>query len=60
MWQRMWVIAVLVALLAGLTTQFIWKMIYFPEPIIPVIIELAFIYALAISAIYLIYKGLSY
>ena len=38
--KRAFVIAVLLGLLAGLLAQFVWKLIYFPEPIIPVIFEL--------------------
>jgi len=49
--KKSWVIIVLIALLAGILGQFIWKMIYFPEPIIPVIIELSLITAMTLSAI---------
>lgn len=38
---------VITSLTCGLIAQFTWKMIYFPEPIVPVILELVFIVALA-------------
>ncbi len=51
--KKAFVITIILALAAGLIAQFVWKMIYFPEPIIPVIIELLFIVALAGLAVYL-------
>ena len=39
-WDDYFPIIVMVAIFCGLTGQFIWKMIYFPEPIVPVVIEL--------------------
>ncbi len=41
------VAGIIIGLTGGLIAQFIWKMIYFPEPIIPVILELVIIIAFA-------------
>ena len=49
-------ITIIVALTTGLIAQFIWKMIYFPEPILPVIFELIFIITAAGVAIQMIAK----
>ncbi len=51
-WNVYWPITVMVALTCGLTGQFVWKMIYFPEPIVPVIIELVFFYSIVGIAIW--------
>jgi len=50
--KKLWIITVLLALYAGLIGQFVWKMIYFPEPLMLVIIELILIGGLVSSAIY--------
>ena len=42
------------ALTAGLIAQFVWKMIYFPEPVIPFICELVMFVILAVWASYLL------
>jgi len=47
-------IIVIIALTSGLLGQFIWKMIYFPEPILPVIFELIFFTTLAGIGIWMI------
>lgn len=52
--KQIYPIVVILSLAAGLVTQFIWKMIYFPEPVIPVIIELTFIIGLTISSVWVI------
>ena len=54
--KKAWVVIVLIALLIGILGQFVWKMIYFPEPLIPVIIEVVLIISLTISAIVLTKK----
>lgn len=55
-WDDWYPVIVLAALFAGLLGQFIWKVIYFPEPTVPVIIELTVILGLVISAIWLVIK----
>lgn len=55
-WVNYWVIIIIIALACGLTGQFVWKMIYFPEPLVPVIIELTIIWGLVGLAIWLILK----
>jgi len=52
--KRVFPIIVILAFLAGLIGQFIWKMIYFPEPIIPVVLELTGFCILAGIAIWCI------
>ena len=47
---------VIIGLTLGLITAFIWKMIYFPEPLLPVILELIFIVTMAWLAIWCITK----
>ena len=51
-WDDYWPITVMIALALGLTAQFVWKMIYFPEPLGMVIIELIGIWALVGLAIW--------
>ncbi len=46
------VVIVLLALTAGLLGQFVWKMIYWPEPLVPVIIEICIILGLTGLAIW--------
>lgn len=50
--RKVFPIIVLVALMAGLLGQFGWKMIYFPEPLIPVIFEVSGIVILSGLAIW--------
>ena len=50
--KRGFVVSVLLGLCCGLIAQFIWKLIYFPEPLIPVIIEVSGIIILTGIAIY--------
>ncbi len=50
-WDDYWPISVIIALFLGLVGQFIWKMIYFPEPIGIVIFELVFIIGVVILTI---------
>ncbi len=52
-WAVVYPVIVILALWAGIVTQFVWKMIYFPEPILPVIIELIFITSVSGSAIWM-------
>ena len=55
MWEKIKDIVptlVIMALFAGILGQFIWKMIYFPEPVIPVIFELICITGLVVLAIW--------
>lgn len=49
--RRAFVISVLLGLTAGLVASFVWKMVYFPEPLLPVILELTMIITLAGLAI---------
>ena len=49
--KRTFPIAVILAFLAGLIVQFVWKMIYFPEPLLPVVLEIAGFIVLAGIAI---------
>lgn len=51
---RVFPIATICALTAGLLAQFTWKMVYFPEPIVPVIFEIAFILFLAGTSVWVI------
>ena len=51
-WNDYWPIIVMIALAAGLTAQFVWKMIYFPEPVEAVIIELIGTWAIVGVAIW--------
>lgn len=44
------------ALTCGLIGQFVWKMVYFPEPLLPVILELIFIVAIAGYIVYQILR----
>lgn len=55
-WDDWYPVIVLVAFFSGLLGQFIWKMIYFPEPIVPVIIELLVIAGLAGLAVWMVIK----
>ena len=50
-WYGWWPGVVLVAFYLGLVTQFIWKMIYFPEPIVTVVLELVVITGMLSSAL---------
>ncbi len=50
--KKVFPIAVIIAFLLGLIGQFVWKMIYFPEPIIPVICEVSGFIILAGIAIW--------
>ena len=49
-------IVIIISLTLGLITAFIWKMIYFPEPLLPVILELILIVTIAWLAIWCITK----
>jgi len=49
-------IIVITSLTLGLIASFVWKMIYFPEPILPVILELVFIVTMAWLAVWCITK----
>jgi hypothetical protein len=51
-WDVYWPIIVIIALALGLTAQFVWKMVYFPEPIVPVIIELVIIWVIVGVAVW--------
>ena len=51
-WDDYCPIMVMIALALGLTGQFVWKMIYFPEPLKMVIIELVGIWAMVGVAIW--------
>ena len=53
-WRQYFPATVIIAFTCGLVAQFIWKMIYSPEPLVPVVIELVFIVALAGVAIWLL------
>ena len=50
-------IVVILAFLAGLIGQFVWKMIYFPEPLGVVILEITGFILLAIVAIWCIVRS---
>jgi len=52
--RRFFPILVIIAFLLGLIGQFAWKMIYFPEPLIPVICEITMFIILAGIAIWCI------
>lgn len=54
--KRAFPIILIIAFLSGLIGQFVWKMIYFPEPVIPVVLELAAFTALAGVAIWWIWS----
>ena len=54
--RKVFPISVIIGLTAGLVAQFVWKMMYFPEPLFPVILELMFIFCLAGIAIWIIVK----
>lgn len=47
---------IILALTCGIIAQFVWKMVYFPEPITPIVLEMASIIILAIIGIYLSLK----
>ena len=47
-------VIVIISLTLGLITAFVWKMIYFPEPLLPVILELLFMVTMAWLAIWCI------
>ena len=49
-------VIVIISLTLGLITAFVWKMIYFPEPLLPVILELLFMVTIAWLAIWCITK----
>lgn len=51
-WDDYFPIVVIIALFLGLLGQFIWKMIYFPEPIPLVVVELTCITGLVVLAIW--------
>lgn len=50
--RKAFVVSVLLGFMAGLEAQFIWKIIYFPEPLIPVVVEMCGIVVLAGLAIW--------
>ena len=50
--KRVLPVFIIISFACGLIAQFIWKMIYFPEPIVLVIFELGFIIILAIGGCY--------
>ena len=52
--KRAFPISVIAAFGTGLMAQFVWKMIYFPEPLLPVVFELAGIIILAGIAVWCI------
>jgi len=54
--KRVFIIAVIAGLVAGLITQFVWKMVYFPEPLILVVGEVAGIIVLAGLAIWYVIR----
>ena len=45
------------ALTCGLLAQFIWKMIYWPEPLLPVILEIAGILGMTAFVVYQILRS---
>lgn len=55
--QRHWIVAsIIIGLTSGLLAQFAWKLHYFPEPMVPVFIELTVIVAFATLAILLVVR----
>ncbi|MBA7580434.1 hypothetical protein ES708_22325 [subsurface metagenome] len=54
--RQAFVILTLVAFAAGLIAQFVWKMIYYPEPLIPVICEVCGIVIAAGLAIWCVWR----
>ncbi len=50
-WRQIYPTMIIGGFWAGIMTQFVWKMIYFPEPLILVVGELIPITALGILAI---------
>ena len=56
-WGKDYPTVVILAFTLGLTGAFIWKMIYHPEPLIPVMLELMIIYTLASTAIWQIRRN---
>lgn len=55
--KRVYSVVVICGLVMGLLAQFAWKMIYFPEPLTPVVIEVTGIIVISGIAIRFILRG---
>lgn len=55
-WKKYYPTMIIGGLWTGLVTQFVWKIVYFPEPLIPVIGELTLITTLGTLAVWGMWK----